>query len=574
LGLGVLSSVPSQAIINADLLTLSASTAAQTTAETFTATSAVATATFFGSQNDSISVTAALVSAPSGNTALPVIRIVDTSGATVDSNVATVAPVGTGKLANSASVIYQSANTAAATVKYAVYLATTDANDAGGNGMVMAPATAGTYVVKLTPAAIGAGPLVGATAQTLTITVTEAASLDTKAAAATSKVYIQADGSNATTSVPAADSSVVAARAGGTKVGYIYISQKNAASGNASESITAAISGSGILGTGNSGASIGRSISVQINDTVTIYSDGTSGTGTITITGSTSGNLLSTKTVTFYGATTALTGTIKTAILGVGSNTAAVTVGATDASAVKVRSLASSENIYAFSSDTTIATVLSTAVSGYSVDSALVTVTGVKAGTATITFGNATTLAASTIKSTPVSVRVGSTSIASVKVAFDKTTYAPGEKAIITVTNLDSTGLPTVPGTLTGYFASAKGLKEDKVFLQNALSVDSTTVKFDGATSATAPTTAGSATYVVYMPSTAGTVTVTGTLGTGNGLAAALESTAITATATVSDSGAAALAAVTALATTVASLRTLIVTLTNLVLKIQKKVKA
>jgi hypothetical protein len=45
-------------------------------------------------------------------------------------------------------------------------------------------------------------------------------------------------------------------------------------------------------------------------------------------------------------------------------------------------------------------------------------------------------------------------------------------------------------------------------------------------------------------------------------------------TVNVTDSGAAALAAVTALATTVASLRTLIVTLTNLVLKIQKKVRA
>ena len=49
---------------------------------------------------------------------------------------------------------------------------------------------------------------------------------------------------------------------------------------------------------------------------------------------------------------------------------------------------------------------------------------------------------------------------------------------------------------------------------------------------------------------------------------------AVSATATVTDSGAAALAAVTALATTVASLKTLITTLTNLVLKIQKKVKA
>ena len=48
----------------------------------------------------------------------------------------------------------------------------------------------------------------------------------------------------------------------------------------------------------------------------------------------------------------------------------------------------------------------------------------------------------------------------------------------------------------------------------------------------------------------------------------------LTAKATVTDNGAAALAAVNALATTVASLKTLITTLTNLVLKIQKKVKA
>ena len=94
----------------------------------------------------------------------------------------------------------------------------------------------------------------------------------------------------------------------------------------------------------------------------------------------------------------------------------------------------------------------------------------------------------------------------------------------------------------------------------------------------------GLKTYTVYMPVTAGTVTLTGTLaktldadyapvGTLK-TAAAIQGTAVTASATVSDSGAAALAAVTALATTVASLRTLIVTLTNLVLKIQKKVKA
>jgi hypothetical protein len=77
--------------------------------------------------------------------------------------------------------------------------------------------------------------------------------------------------------------------------------------------------------------------------------------------------------------------------------------------------------------------------------------------------------------------------------------------------------------------------------------------------------------YSFYMPVSGGTVTLTAKGG--SGLPAAGQ-VAITATATVTDSGAAALAAVTALATTVASLRTLIVTLTNLVLKIQKKVRA
>jgi hypothetical protein len=77
--------------------------------------------------------------------------------------------------------------------------------------------------------------------------------------------------------------------------------------------------------------------------------------------------------------------------------------------------------------------------------------------------------------------------------------------------------------------------------------------------------------FTVYMPAAGGTVTLSATGGTALPLAAQV---AVTASATVTDSGAAALAAVNALATTVASLRTLITTLTNLVLKIQKKVKA
>jgi trimeric autotransporter adhesin len=75
----------------------------------------------------------------------------------------------------------------------------------------------------------------------------------------------------------------------------------------------------------------------------------------------------------------------------------------------------------------------------------------------------------------------------------------------------------------------------------------------------------------VTMPNSGGSIKITAKGGSGLPAAGQVE---VSATATVTDNAAAALAAVTALATTVASLRTLITTLTNLVLKIQKKVKA
>ena len=73
------------------------------------------------------------------------------------------------------------------------------------------------------------------------------------------------------------------------------------------------------------------------------------------------------------------------------------------------------------------------------------------------------------------------------------------------------------------------------------------------------------------MPTSGGTLKITAKGGAGLLAAGQVE---VTTSAIITDNAAAALAAVTALATTVASLKTLITTLTNLVLKIQKKVKA
>ena len=176
LGLSLVSVVPSSAAINQDTLTLSAATAAQTTAETFTATSAVATLSFLGATGDSASVTAALVSGPAGNTALPYLRLTETASATI--NGASPAP-GEQIAPNTAVVVEAGDGTKVTTAKFAVAL--------GVSGTpITAPTVAGTYVVRVTPATVGgSGALLGAAAVNLTITVTTAAALDTTVAVAT-----------------------------------------------------------------------------------------------------------------------------------------------------------------------------------------------------------------------------------------------------------------------------------------------------------------------------------------------------------------------------------------------------
>jgi hypothetical protein len=568
LGLGVLSSVPANAAINGDTVTLSATSAAQTTAETYTATSATVTVSYLPTAaGDSMTITASLTSFPATSTALPILQLLETTSALVETTSMRRSVVNDTWTANTSPAVEAIDANTITTAKFAVYL------QGAANA---APTVAGAYTVKITPATVGLSGAINSTAVTLTINVTVAATLDKTASAATTTAYLQAGG--AANSGITADSVVAGVRTAGTKAGFLWIGQKNAAGGTSAESLTVAITGSGTLGFGTAGGlsttgSSGRSLSVKVGDSVTIFSDGTSGKGTITVTGGVSGTLLATKTVNFYGAATSLVGTSNTPILAVGANTFAATVVAKDANSTNMTSLID-ETLYAFSSDTTIATVGT--VGTYASESATVTVTGVKAGSATITFGNASTLALSTIKSTPVAIRVGSTAVASVTVAFDKASYVPGEKATITLSLKDSTGQLVVPGTYE-LWASTYGLNFAKGFSSGTAPATTETAV---ATSALT----GLKTYTVYMPVTAGTVTLTGTLaktldadyapvGTLK-TAAAIQGTAVTATASVTDSGAAALAAVTALATTVASLRTLIVTLTNLVLKIQKKVKA
>jgi hypothetical protein len=195
-------------------------------------------------------------------------------------------------------------------------------------------------------------------------------------------------------------------------------------------------------------------------------------------------------------------------------------------------------------------------------------------GTANITIRDASTSTEAKVASTPVAIKVNTAPAASVKLEFDKATYAPGELAYIIVRPLDVAGAAVGSGTMTNLFA-AGGITSTVAFGNGSDTTLATVVSPEIAQKTLAANGYASNTaiglYQVYMPSSGGAVTIKATGGT---LLPSAGRVAVSSTATVTDSGAAALAAVTALATTVASLKTLITTLTNLVLKIQKKVKA
>jgi hypothetical protein len=595
LGLGVLSSVPSQATINADAVTLSSATAAQTTAETYTSSSAIATVTFFGAIQDSMSVTAELISTTAtGNTSLPALRLIETSSAVIDSIVGLVGStptvtnygantLGVGVAANTAVSVTAASSSVTTTAKFAVYLAGTAAVPTAGTSA--APAQTGTYVVRIKPAAIGKTVLVGSASQTLTITVTAAPAQSTSLNATNTKIWMQTTTTDA--SLAAQDSTVVARATAstsatspdsiGAEVANIWINGKNT-NGTAFaklESITVTITGPGTLGatstanTPGNASPTGRSLLVQPNtDYVAVYSDGTSGTATITFTGATSGVALGTKTVTFSGTTLTkfaaptIAATDSSVINATGANTTTVSVLPQDANSNLVAGLASGTDFYAFSSDTATATV---AYSTYSATTGYAfTVTGVAVGTTNISFGNASTLAASTIKSATIAVRVGSGTPNSVTVTTDKASYAPGEKMTVTVTILDSTGKAVTGNVAYANIFSSTGITAStNLSGTNTLPATGSVADYSNITNTKA--------YTIYAPVTGGTLTFSWTGGTALATANQVAGTKVV---TVTDSGAAALAAVTALATTVASLKTLITTLTNLVLKIQKKVKA
>jgi len=353
----------------------------------------------------------------------------------------------------------------------------------------------------------------------------------------------------------------------------IKVVQKTAAGLASRESITVTID-KGNVGDATNGA-LGKSVTFVGNangvNYINVYADGSSGLATITL--KTTSVTFANKTLTWYSSTIASITVTK-----LGNTLGSASTGVLVAVAKDAQGNVSQADVYAVATDRTIiATTVTTGttcsyVAAYGGN--LCTLAGATDGTTTITVWNTNSAATRTVSGT-ASLTVSTKAAVGIKMAFDKTTYAPGEVAYLRVWAVDADGNPVAPASFTNLLAT--GGVTSTAALGNS-SDTTTAVSFSTAFTTSADGYASADAiklYKVYMPYSGGDITFSAKGGT------ALPATGqvtVTAKVSVTDNGAAALAAVTALASQVSAFITKInaqiTTLTDLVMKIQKKVKA
>jgi len=420
------------------------------------------------------------------------------------------------------------------------------------------------------------------TTYTASLVVAELADQSLTPSAVTSFVKLSTAGLTSAATTATLDVVTTSVATAGTTAGYILVGNRNAANGSATaeDSITATVTGVGNVCTSSVGvgAAVGSVCGKSVKVAATgdyqfaLQADGIAGTSTITIASSVAGYSVAKQVAYYAKAAKTLTATVLTPVLTVGANDSALSVSAVDANGTNWSGAA---YIYASTAAdvTAVGGSTTTPVACVYSSSKLVhycPIAATAAGSGKFKVIDAATVALATATSNEVTVKSSAATAASVKIAFNKATYAPGEIGQIIVTPLDASGAGIAAGSTSSALASG-GITSNVGLVYNSTALDMTsttvtTVAYSGTT-----TVGGSQVYLFTAPLGGGAITLTAKGGSGLPTAGQV---AITATASVTDNGAAALAAVTALATTVASLKTLITTLTNLVLKIQKKVKA
>jgi trimeric autotransporter adhesin len=612
LGLGVLSVAPSSAVVSGLTVTTTNGTAgnvAGTVADTTTAALVTVSALTTVNTIDTITVSFIRKSAPAtGGSTAAKLGFVDTGTASTTvgnlvsavngMNVATVFDSKTAVTTELSTDYTIGGNAGYKTARFSILIDTATVP------------VAGTYVYTVVTTAFSGGAFASQNLTDVSITVSALAANSLVANAANSTATVSA-GTTGGVATEGSDASVSAlATASATEKATIRVILKNAAGeANARESVTATVTGPGVIGTGTT---FGKSVTLEYAAAfldLDVRSDGTAGTASIAI--STPNVRFAAKTITFYAAAAStIAASTNKPVISVGSNSAVVYAQAKDANGIAWGGTA---YIYASTAADALVAGSATPVACTYVaadDVHACPVSGTTAGTAKFKVIDAATVAAATATSNEVSVRVSAGVPTTAKLAFDKATYAPGEKAQIWVTALDAAGLALAERTVTGIFA-AGGISSSTAFSSGSDTLTATFADLAGATSATSGTVAGYKVYTVYMPMSSGAVTISATGGTGLAAAgrvaisasaevvnssvdaatdAANEATdaanaatdaalaaadaADAATAAAQDASDAVAALSASVSKLISSLRAQITSLTNLVIKIQKKVRA
>ena len=541
LGLGVLASGPSNAAVTGLTLTTAAGTASTVTSDSSTAATLAISFTKTEA-SDSVLVRSFVKSAPTV-AALAAIDVgnlrqmpVDSIGATAPVTVtqATNAKAfgeasgsGAATTADSALTVASSASLGQVAIKFKLFIDTATANDGSVPTLV-----AGTYVVTsvVTPFNNGAAGTPVSTDVNIVVSATTAQLANASTVVDPSKTLaILAAGAtgNRSTSVLVVDSSLAfSAAASATDHASFVVRTYNAAGVYTAESVTATISGAGVI-VNNSIA--GNSLTLtgaSGEETITVRANGVAGVGSIVI--STPTKTFAPKLVTFYTTAPAtIVPAVEIPVIATGALSDVLALDAKDANGNIWAGQA-----YLFSTDTAVATA---GACTYNVTFQVhyCAVTGVAAGQSKFRVGNASTLAASTVAIAEFNgPRVSIQTPASVKIEFDKATYQPGEKAKVYITVLDAAGNTLPSTTYTNVFTST-GIAASIAFATGGESLTATSISTAASTSALTLTRAGSAMYSMTMGTASGTVELTAKGGAGLPLAGQV---AVTASAEVTNS--------------------------------------
>jgi hypothetical protein len=557
---------------------------------------------YSNNQQDSVTVTGVITSSNAASASVKLAVAAVTDSAT------NVSGVGVDVVGQNTSALTLSAQTAAKTTNATI------------TAYLVNPTAAGTYTVTFYVQRSAAGVALG-TADTSVVTwSTVVAAKDTKPAG-NSTVTVRAGSIAGGTASPfsgtaeGTDSAVVATRSStrSTADATVWVRLKNAA-GTADESITAVISGEGFISASTTRGTL-TALTLK-NDSagvpIYVFSNGTAGKATLTM--STPSYSLGTKTFTFNGLVSKLAIATDPKAQTIGrttggySNSSWFYVAATDASGNPVSGLTAAS--FTVTSSNPLA-VASGSVGADSADIGLgeypvtfVTATGATSGaksTLTISYPDPADTTGAKKLTVTQDVTLGG-SVNKVTITTDKSSYTPGEQMIVTVTAVDASGNPVADGrsvptlssnkTLTGLSnvgTTFVGGKADSIARDTAGAVTSTYRVF-------APASGGEfSIYADYTDAAAASqrATVTATVAdaamdaatdaaneatdaanaaTDAALAAADAADAATAAAQDASDAVAALSA--EVSKMIASLKAQITTLTNLVIKIQKKVRA